>query len=144
MLQRGLDGKASWDSISGTVRITKDVVFGYDNDLETFYWQMPKLEMDVSCAGWMAYATLGNGLFVKQFAVDTHAANAEASTTNASIWYKGTQMTEIEPIGPVRLLKPCETYQFEEWWTLLHFPLPANRAIDHKPVLQLIEKLKKS
>lgn len=43
MLQRGLEGKASWDSISGTVRITKDVVFGGDNDLETFYWQIPKL-----------------------------------------------------------------------------------------------------
>ncbi|MEI6582234.1 MAG: hypothetical protein WCO43_01475 [Chitinophagia bacterium] len=40
-IDRGLSGKASWDALSGTLRITNSVNWGGDDDIESFYFQPP-------------------------------------------------------------------------------------------------------
>lgn len=40
-IERGLSGKATWNSNTGTLRITTSVNWGGDDDLETFYFQPP-------------------------------------------------------------------------------------------------------
>lgn len=40
-IDRGLSGKATWESSTGTLRITASVNWGSDNDLESFYFQPP-------------------------------------------------------------------------------------------------------
>lgn len=41
LIARGLVNKATWDSLTGTLRITSDISFGGDDDIETFYFQPP-------------------------------------------------------------------------------------------------------
>ena len=40
-MDRGLSGKASWESSTGTLRITSSANWGDDNDLESFYFRPP-------------------------------------------------------------------------------------------------------
>lgn len=40
-IDRGLSGKANWDAVTGTLRITGSVNWGGDDEIEAFYFQPP-------------------------------------------------------------------------------------------------------
>ncbi len=102
----------------------------------------PKLEMDVSSSGWMAYISTNDLAFIKFFTVDTNGYYGDISGANASVWYNGTTMTELEPIGPMVMLQPGEQYSFDEYWFLKSFPFPAGRKPDLNKLLSLVSSLK--
>lgn len=104
--------------------------------------QKPKLEMDVSTSGWIAYMAVSNVLFVKKFSVFNDKRYGDVTAANASIWYNGVQMTEIEPIGPLEDILPGEKRSFCEEWHLLSFPFPSDRIVNIGKIQQLVEQLK--
>jgi len=105
--------------------------------------QKPKLEMDVSKEGWIAYASVNHLLFVKKFDVSEDKQYGEVTASNASIWYNGTQMTEIEPIGPWELIGPGFRKSFTEYWYLSKYEFPVTREIDTESFKKLIKQLTK-
>jgi hypothetical protein len=104
--------------------------------------EKPKLEMDVSESGWIAYAATNDLLFVKKFSVYNDKRYGDVSAANASVWYNGMQMTEIEPIGPMEVIRPGEGKSFTEEWFLISYPFPFDRKIKAGQVQQLVEYLK--
>ncbi len=104
--------------------------------------QKPKLEMDVSEAGWIAYAATANLLFVKKFKVYNNTRYGEVSAANTSVWYNGIHMTEIEPIGPLEVIMPGKKKSFTEEWFLVSYPFPSDRKIKPLQIQHLVENLK--
>jgi hypothetical protein len=102
----------------------------------------PKLEMDVSPAGWIAYAETNNLLFVKKFPVYMDKQYGDVTAANASIWYNGKQMTEIEPIGPLETILPGKSVSFTEEWFIKNYRFPENRRINPKLIDTIISELK--
>lgn len=86
-----------------------------------------KFVMDVSHAGWIGYLTQSNSLFVKTFDVDNTKVYSEMASANTSIWYNGTQMTEIEPMSPWEWIKPNKSSSFTENWYIYDYQFPTNR-----------------
>jgi hypothetical protein len=105
--------------------------------------QKPKLEMDVDTPGWIAYATTSNYLFVKKFKIYNDRQYGDVSAANASVWYNGTQMTEIEPIGPWELIRPGNRKSFSEHWYLSEYKFPVTRIIDTERFKKLVKQLTK-
>lgn len=105
--------------------------------------QKPKLEMDVDTPGWIAYATTSNYLFVKKFKVYNDRQYGDVSAANASVWYNGTQMTEIEPIGPWELISPGNRKSFSEHWYFSEYKFPVTRTIDTESFKKLVNQLTK-
>jgi hypothetical protein len=105
--------------------------------------QKPKLEMDVDDPGWMAYASTTNQLFIKKFNVFHDRQYGDVTAANASVWYNGTQMTEIEPIGPWELIGPGNRKSFTENWYLFKFIFPETRHIDTDSFKKLVKVLTK-
>jgi hypothetical protein len=103
--------------------------------------QKPKLEMDVDAPGWIAYATTSNHIFIKKFKVYSDRHYGEVSAANASVWYNGTQMTEIEPIGPWELISPGNRKSFTEHWYLGEYKFPLSREIDTEHLKQIVYHL---
>lgn len=105
--------------------------------------QKPKLEMDVSKEGWIAYAAVNNLLFVKKFEVFENKQYGDVTAANTSIWYNGTQMTEIEPIGPWELIAPGKKVSFTEHWYICGYKFPAERVIDTESFKKTVKQLTK-
>lgn len=101
----------------------------------------PKLEMDVALAGWIAYAETNNLLFVKKFSVFIDKPYGDVTAANASIWYNGIKMTEIEPIGPLESILPGKSVSYAEEWFIKIYRFPENRIINPKLVESLISPL---
>lgn len=99
----------------------------------------PKLGFD-SYAGWLAYVTPDNTLFVKRFATHPDRVYNEAAGLTISVWYPPGQRIELEPIGPRESLKPGESASFTEEWYLLSFPFPkSGENLDLQRLRELVE-----
>lgn len=102
----------------------------------------PKLEMDVDAAGWIAYATTSNLLFIKKYKVFQDRRYGDVTAANASVWYNGRQMTEIEPIGPLETILPGQWVSFVEDWYLVGFSFPADRNIRPELIRTIVDSIK--
>ncbi|MDA0336212.1 MAG: hypothetical protein O2782_13690 [bacterium] len=101
--------------------------------------QYAKLGMD-SSAGWFAYLMRNDLLFVKRFLTYPDRVYNEIAGLTTSIWYHGTEVCELEPIGPRELLAPGESSSFTEEWWLLPQPFPADPAqVDVAAVVARVE-----
>jgi hypothetical protein len=100
----------------------------------------PKLGMD-SSAGWLAYLTRANILFLKRFPVYPDRVYNEMAALTVSIYYLDDVMCELEPIGPRETLRPGESASFTEEWWLFPFPFPsAGAAPDLKAVRVFVQQ----
>jgi len=86
--------------------------------------QQAKLGMD-SMEGWFAYVMPDNRLFLKCYITHPERVYNEIAGLTLSIWAPadGTKV-ELEPIGPMEILKPGKSAAFEEEWWLLPFQFP--------------------
>lgn len=100
----------------------------------------PKLGFD-SYAGWMAYATRDNLLFVKRFATYPDRVYNEAAGLTMSVWYPEGPRVELEPIGPRERLAPGESASFTEFWSLISFEFPVQGDIDLAKVSSVVRTL---
>ena len=103
----------------------------------------PKLGFD-SYAGWIAYATRDDLLFVKRFATFPDRVYNEAAGLTMSVWYPEDRRVELEPIGPREKLAPGASASFTEHWSLLPFEFPDKRDIDLKTISSLVSRLPKT
>jgi hypothetical protein len=101
----------------------------------------PKLEMDVAAPAWIAYATTNNRLFIKKFKVYDDRQYGDVTAANTSIWYNGTQMTEIEPIGPLETIDAGKRKSFTEYWYISEFNFPVSRNIDVNTIKKIAAQL---
>ena len=83
----------------------------------------PKLGFD-SYAGWMAYVTRDDLLFVKRFPTYPDRVYNEVAGLTISVWYPEDRRVELEPIGPRERLQPGASASFTEEWYLAPFALP--------------------
>ncbi|MCD6307508.1 MAG: hypothetical protein J7M24_00785, partial [Candidatus Latescibacteria bacterium] len=83
----------------------------------------PKFGLD-STAGWFAYITKSDLLFVKKFHVFPDRVYGEMASLTVSIWYVDGRC-ELEPIGPRENLRPGGSASFTEEWWLLDYEYPA-------------------
>ncbi|MHC4880461.1 MAG: hypothetical protein ACYTGL_28760 [Planctomycetota bacterium] len=100
----------------------------------------PKLGFD-SYAGWMAYLTTDDLLFVKKFKTYPDRVYNEAAGLTISVWYPEGLRVELEPIGPRERLAPGKSASFTEEWWLLPQKFPADRqAVDLKQIAERVNK----
>ncbi len=85
--------------------------------------QFPKFGID-SYAGWLAYLTRDNLLFVKRFPVYPNKPYNEMAAITISIYYFKDVMCELEPIGPKTNILPGKSASYTEDWWLLPYPFP--------------------
>jgi hypothetical protein len=93
----------------------------------------PKLGMD-SLVGWFAYLTTDDLLFAKQYPTFPERVYNEMAGLTISIWYRGDEVCELEPIGPMEELSPGGEASFTETWTLQLFAFPVDRQVDVEEV----------
>jgi hypothetical protein len=86
----------------------------------------PKLGLD-SYAGWFGYLMPNDLLFLKRFPAYPHRVYNEVAGLTISLWYYQDVVCELEPIGPMEVLKPGESASFTEEWWLAPYPFPAQR-----------------
>ena len=82
--------------------------------------QFPKLGFD-GMAGWMAYQTPNDLLFVKRFPTFPDKPYNEVAGLTLSIWYPSADKVnavELEPIGPKNVIPPGGRAEFTEHWEL--------------------------
>jgi hypothetical protein len=101
----------------------------------------PKFVMD-NDEGWLAYAAPNNLLFVKKYPIYPNRVYGEVTAATSSIWYFKDTMVEIEPIGPLEVLQPNESFSFTEDWWLMEYDFPTDRNLNIPKVKQIIEVLK--
>jgi len=103
----------------------------------------PKLGFD-SFAGWFAYQMPNDLAFVKTYKTYPKRLYGEIAGLTLSIWYPNKDWVpacELEPIGPMEIIKPGQKASFTENWYLLKNPYPKkNSQLD----LQLLESKVKS
>jgi hypothetical protein len=98
-----------------------------------------KLGME-STAGWFAYLMRNGLMLVKRFPVYPERVYNEVAGLTVSIWYNGTDVCELEPIGPRELLAPGQAASFTEEWWLLEQPFPEDpSAVDVAAVAARVE-----
>jgi hypothetical protein len=100
----------------------------------------PKFVMDGD-AGWLAYITTENQLFIKKYKVYPERVYGEMAASTTSVYYFMDQFCEVEPLGPMETLKPGEEASFTERWFLLDYKYPENKVADLKSILEIIKKL---
>lgn len=100
--------------------------------------QHAKLGMD-SYAGWFSYLMRNDLMFVKRFPTFPDQVYNEVAGLTISIWYNGTGVCELEPIGPRERLAPGQSASFTEDWWLLPYKFPGDQ-VDAKAVAQLVER----
>lgn len=101
----------------------------------------PKLGFD-SYAGWLAYHSPQDLLFVKKFPTYPDRAYNEVAGLTISVWYPDNDMVELEPIGPKeRLEKRGDRASFEEVWFLLEHACPSGGQVNVQEVAAIVEKL---
>lgn len=103
----------------------------------------PKLGFD-SYAGWMAYVTRDDMLFVKRFATYPNRVYNEAAGLTISVWYPPGPRVELEPIGPRERLAPGQSASFVEHWSLVPFKFPKEGNVDLKNISSTVERLPKT
>lgn len=91
-----------------------------------------------SAAGWLAYVTKSNLLFVKRFPVHPERAYAEFAALTISIWYFKDVMCELEPIGPKEIIKPGGNVSFTENWWLFPYDYPADKYVDLRALTDFV------
>jgi hypothetical protein len=99
-----------------------------------------KLGMD-SVKGWVAYQTRSDQLFVKRYPVLDIGQYGELAGYNLSIWYPKESFMpacEVEPIGPMKTLRPRESDSFTVDWWLLPREFPADCKVNPKAVEELV------
>lgn len=92
-----------------------------------------------SNAGWLAYITRSNLLFVKRFPTYPERSYAEFAALTISIWYYKDLQCELEPIGPKEFIKPGGSSSFTEDWWLFPYTYPVDKKVDLKAVTELVE-----
>jgi hypothetical protein len=100
----------------------------------------PKLGFD-TFAGWLAYVSPNDTVFVKRFPTYPDRVYNEAAGLTLSVWYPTGPRIELEPIGPRERLKPGDSASFtEDWWLLAH-PFPKKgQQIDLKALAEQVAK----
>lgn len=100
--------------------------------------KQPKLGMD-SCAGWFCYLMKNDLLFLKRFPTYPKRVYNEMAGLTISIWYNGYTMCELEPIGPVEILKPRQSAAFTEEWWIAPYEFPTDRtAVDLREIDEIV------
>jgi hypothetical protein len=100
----------------------------------------PKLGFD-TYAGWLAYVTPNDTMFVKRFPTFPDRVYNEAAGLTLSVWYPQGARIELEPIGPRERLKPGESASFtEEWWLLSHTFPKKGQQLDLKALSEQVTK----
>lgn len=101
--------------------------------------QQPKLGMD-SHAGWFAYLTRNDLMFVKRYKTYPDRAYNEIAALTISIWYKDDVVCELEPIGPKENIPPGGETSFTENWYLYDYDFPEEgQNVDLNQVHNLIK-----
>ena len=103
--------------------------------LEAIGEESLKIGMD-SSAQWMAYACDGL-LFVKRFRYFPDGEYTDALGFSVAI-YLNDRMCELEPISPQAILKPGESYTFDEEWWLFDYPAGDQRPLDFAKIKQFV------
>lgn len=102
----------------------------------------PKFAIDVS-EGWLAYLTQDDLLFLKTFAVYPERVYGEMAGNNVSIWYNRDLRTEVEPIGPLEIIQPGESFSYTEHWRLQDFTYPQDRKVDLQAIKRIVNRIQK-
>ncbi len=85
---------------------------------------------------WMAYAR-GGLLFVKRFRYFPGATYSDALGFSVAVYLTG-DMCELEPISPEAVLKPGESYTYDEEWWLFDYPDANKRPLDLAAIKKLV------
>jgi hypothetical protein len=99
---------------------------------------MPQYDLD-TYAGWFAYITRTNLLFVKKFPMYPERLYGEINCSTVVVWYNKTQMCELEPIGPREEIKPGKSVSYTEDWWLMPYKYPSDGNADLKDVTELVK-----
>lgn len=100
----------------------------------------PKFVMD-SNAGWLAYISKDDQLFVKKFEASDNKIYGDILSNQVSIWYYKNEKCEIEPIGPLEFIEPGKSISFTEEWWLLDYAYPKDKKANLFELLSLINDL---
>ena len=84
---------------------------------------LPKIGID-SHAGWFAYITQSDLMWVKRYPTYPERAYGEIAGFPLCIFYYQDMLVELEPIGPRQTIAPGAEAAFTEEWYLLEHPHP--------------------
>ena len=99
----------------------------------------PKIVTD-SQAGWLAYVTMDNQLFIKKFPVFPLRNYGEIAASTTCVFYKEL-MCEIEPIGPMETISAGKEISFTERWYLYNYHYSTDKKADLKGIQKIIKEL---
>jgi hypothetical protein len=100
----------------------------------------PKFVMD-SNAGWIAYNSKDDLLFIKKFKANEPKIYGDVLSNQVSIWYYKEEKCEIEPIGPLESIQPGKTVSFTEDWWLMDYKYPTDKNLNLNKITTLINSL---
>jgi hypothetical protein len=100
----------------------------------------PKFVMD-SNAGWLAYNSKDDLLFIKKFTANEPNTYGDVLSNQVSIWYFKEEKCEIEPIGPLESIQPGKTVSFTEDWWLMDYKYPTDKTINLNEITTIINSL---
>lgn len=103
--------------------------------------KLPKFMTD-GTAGWLAYITKDDQLFIKSYPVFPDRYYGEMAAGTASVYYFKEEYCEIEPIGPMESIAPGKEVSFTEKWLLSDYNYPLNKKAELKDILSIIDKMK--
>lgn len=103
--------------------------------------KLPKYMTD-GTAGWLAYITKDDQLFIKTYPVYPNRAYGEIAAGTASVYYLKEELCEIEPIGPMESIAPGKEISFTERWFLIDYQYPKEKKTDLKDLLSIINQFK--
>lgn len=98
----------------------------------------PKIVTD-SYAGWLAYITTDNLLFIKIYPAFPLRNYGEIAASTACFYYRDLRC-EVEPIGPMETIEPGHEAYFSEHWYLFEYHYPKNKLADLKGVQNRINR----
>lgn len=99
----------------------------------------PKFVTD-SYAGWLAYITKENQLFIKKYPTYPPGNYGEIAASTACLFYKDL-MCEVEPIGPMETIIPGKDVSFTEYWYLINYQYPRQKKTDLEEIQTIIKNL---
>lgn len=101
----------------------------------------PKMGFD-TYAGWVAYQTQEDLLFVQKYLAFPERVYAEATGMTLSLWYPQAEKIpacEIEPIGPLEIVKPGESSSFTVDWWLIENAFPKEGKLDPVSISRVVD-----
>jgi len=99
----------------------------------------PKIVTD-SYAGWLAYITNDNLLFIKRYPAFPLRNYGEIAASTACFYYRDL-MCEVEPISPMEIIEPSQETSFTEYWYLFDYIYPNDKLADLKGIQNKIDRL---